>query len=83
MEKALVQMGILGPTSHENPSHIFLQVSPLKRLPSAPALYKQSGETPRSREIYFGPKFGVDTEQSHQKECKSEMKAPLNPDNEV
>lgn len=76
-------MGILGPTSHENPSHVFLQLSPLKRLSSTPALYKRAGETPRSREIYYRPKFGVDIEQSHQKECKSEMKSPLNPDNEV
>lgn len=83
MERALVQMGILGPMAHENPSHVFLQVSPLKRLPSAPALYKQAGETPRSREIYFGPKFGFDIEQRHQKEYKSEIKSPLNPDNEV
>lgn len=58
--KALIQMGILGFPSHENPSHIFLKVSPLKRLPGTPVLYKQVGETPRSREIYFGSKSGVD-----------------------
>lgn len=42
---------------HENPNHVLLQVS--SECPAPLHLYKQANETPRSREIYLGPKFGV------------------------